>query len=698
MKSLRRGLCFLLFVSAPAFGAGDGLIGIRYVEQPEGLVVTKVYKGSGAHDAGLELGDLIVAIDGQALETLGEGVAPPPIKGEVGSTVVLSLRSATALSLRNVQVKREKAKAKSKKTSPKVISRFAGALRNDRPSVVRKATRALVAADFGGRTALRALSPYLGRAAKRRRRAARAALDVLVAVPEPSADLQFRIGEAYYILEDHKEAATWLNAALRAWPSGVAEAMGRRGRVEEMAAMSLWSSGERQAAIDLTRRLGRYRSVRGLLGTVGMADPNPMEEWEIVLPPVADFEIDLYDGSTWRLSEHAGKPVVLVFWASWCGPCKKELPALAALHKRRGDWPVEFLAISVDTDRDAAKAKALVDTLDLPFPVGRTLALSDRFEIGGLPSMRIVGPRGSLRSATKGYSKSSISKLAKKIDDLVAEAEQGEAAQSGSTFSRVWSQGPAKLRHAQALDGVREIAATAADVSINIRGHGAVAVPIKDGHVAGGMVLEEEGGGRGHTATAWFEGPVSSGELWLRAHDAEGGGRWFVTTPSRVVAMAPSGDHLWVAMKRGILLLNSAGEHVRTIDMDVKDVAPAPGGGVWTVDGVSVQHIGPGGLLLSSEPAQGSERVAASGDWAAAGLFDLISGRFGPDASERLIGVLAGGTIVGLDGNGVAALRIDVNNATPPAIAAADLDGDGRDELLISSFGRGIATIDLEIP
>jgi hypothetical protein len=60
--------------------------------------------------------------------------------------------------------------------------------------------------------------------------------------------------------------------------------------------------------------------------------------------------------------------------------------------------------------------------------------------------------------------------------------------------------------------------------------------------------------------------------------------------------------------------------------------------------------------------------------------------------------VLAGGTIVGLDGNGVAALRIDVNNATPPAIAAADLDGDGRDELLISSFGRGIATIDLEIP
>ena len=66
-----------------------------------------------------------------------------------------------------------------------------------------------------------------------------------------------------------------------------------------------------------------------------------------------DVEIALRDGGHFRLSEHQGKPVILTFWASWCGPCRLELPALSTWAGEHPD--VAVYAVSVDRSRQAAE-------------------------------------------------------------------------------------------------------------------------------------------------------------------------------------------------------------------------------------------------------------------------------------------------------------------------------------------------------
>jgi thiol-disulfide isomerase/thioredoxin len=688
----------LLSFGWPVLADEKGLVGIRYVEQPEGLVVTKVYDGYGADTSGMKTGDLIVSIDGES--TVGADEIPT-MKGAEGSTVELGVRHAlsSSVDLKSiVRAKLQKKEKAKKKASPKSVTRFAGAVRRDPPRKIREATRALMKADLDDEVRSRAVAVHLSWATRKRKKAARVALAELVKAKEPSPELQYRIGEVYFYLKDAGNAALWLGRALNAWPDDLARKLGRRGRIEEMYVNALWDAGEKQQAITLTRQLSRYREVTPLHGKVGMADPTPAEDWEIALAPLGDFEVELLDGSAWRLTEHKGKPVVLVFWASWCGPCKKELPALAELQRARGPWPVEFLAVSVDEDRAANKAAALVERWDLPFPATRTLALSDRFGVSGLPSMRIVGPGGSLRSATKGYSKSSIRTLEKKLDALVEETQDGGELASSYPFGRAWGAGTVRARSIVGIDDLRGVGGGDDGLAMLIRGHGVLASPIADGAVTGHLELEEDAESRGEISAAWFGGPLAVGDYWLRASDSSGASRWFLTTPSRVVSVVASGDQLWVAMKNGLLVFDEAGEIVHNLDVSVIDLAGADDGGVWAVDGEERLRLGPDGTALLRDEALGAKQIAQDGTWSGAGITELISGRFGPEGAPRVIGLRGDGTIVGLSGDGEAALRIDVDNDEQSTITAADLDGDGRDELVISNWGRGIATVELEIP
>ena len=91
-------------------------------------------------------------------------------------------------------------------------------------------------------------------------------------------------------------------------------------------------------------------------------------------------------------------------------------------------------------------------------------------------------------------------------------------------------------------------------------------------------------------------------------------------------------------------------------------------------------------------------RIAGDGTWVGAGFQDLISGRFGPNKEPRVVALRDDGVILGLNGDGGPALRVQLEDEVQPYISFGDLDGDGRDELLISSKDRGVATIEMEIP
>ncbi|MEH6991824.1 redoxin domain-containing protein, partial [Neobacillus drentensis] len=78
-----------------------------------------------------------------------------------------------------------------------------------------------------------------------------------------------------------------------------------------------------------------------------------------------DFELKTLSGDTVKLSDLKGKKVMLNFWATWCPPCKAEMPAMEEFHKEAGD-EVVILAVNIDPHLDV---KAFVDENGITFPI-----------------------------------------------------------------------------------------------------------------------------------------------------------------------------------------------------------------------------------------------------------------------------------------------------------------------------------------
>jgi peroxiredoxin len=109
----------------------------------------------------------------------------------------------------------------------------------------------------------------------------------------------------------------------------------------------------------------------------------------------ADFTLTDLNGMKWNLRALAGKVVLVNFWATWCPPCRKELPDLNALYQRFGARGLVILGIS---DEDAAKVKPFVAKQNLTYPVlldpGRKV--NELFHVEGIPKSFIYGRDGKL--------------------------------------------------------------------------------------------------------------------------------------------------------------------------------------------------------------------------------------------------------------------------------------------------------------
>jgi thiol-disulfide isomerase/thioredoxin len=120
--------------------------------------------------------------------------------------------------------------------------------------------------------------------------------------------------------------------------------------------------------------------------------------------PVDAFDLKALDGATLGSHELAGKVVLLNFWATWCGPCKEEMPSLARLQSQFD--PAQVRIVTVTTDLYPQGIKQFLDHLGINLPVlfDEDQELSRRFMIRGLPTTvlidhdgralgRAVGPR-----------------------------------------------------------------------------------------------------------------------------------------------------------------------------------------------------------------------------------------------------------------------------------------------------------------
>ena len=108
----------------------------------------------------------------------------------------------------------------------------------------------------------------------------------------------------------------------------------------------------------------------------------------------AAFDLKALDGATLSSQELAGKVVVLNFWATWCGPCKEEMPSLARLQAQFD--PAQVRVVTVTTDLYPQGIKQFLDHLGINLPVlfDEDQELSRQFMVRGLPTTVLIGRDG----------------------------------------------------------------------------------------------------------------------------------------------------------------------------------------------------------------------------------------------------------------------------------------------------------------
>lgn len=113
-------------------------------------------------------------------------------------------------------------------------------------------------------------------------------------------------------------------------------------------------------------------------------------------PPLPEFELHDLDGELRRLSEWRGQWVVVNYWATWCAPCRKEIPDLSALHDERDDITVLGLAFE---DTDVETFRQFLEDYPATYPILRVDVYAPPDDFGApraLPTTYLIAPDGSL--------------------------------------------------------------------------------------------------------------------------------------------------------------------------------------------------------------------------------------------------------------------------------------------------------------
>ncbi|HEB58618.1 MAG TPA: TlpA family protein disulfide reductase [Gammaproteobacteria bacterium] len=115
-----------------------------------------------------------------------------------------------------------------------------------------------------------------------------------------------------------------------------------------------------------------------------------------------DFVLTGEDGRTYRLSDYRGKVVVLNFWATWCPPCRFEMPAMERAWKKLRGSGVVILAINVGEDEDAIFEFFGNTPVTFPIPMDRRGEVVKAFHVTGLPTTYLVDPAGIVTHRAMG--------------------------------------------------------------------------------------------------------------------------------------------------------------------------------------------------------------------------------------------------------------------------------------------------------
>ena len=146
-----------------------------------------------------------------------------------------------------------------------------------------------------------------------------------------------------------------------------------------------------------------FRATRVMLGVV-LAIGASVAPAAVAPAGVApDFTLRSVDGPNLRLQEQRGRVVLVNFWATWCGPCRQEMPHLNRLYEKyRASG---FVLLGVNVDDDQGKAAGVAAKLGLKFPVllDTDKKVSRLYDMSAMPATVVIDRDGRVRYIHRGY-------------------------------------------------------------------------------------------------------------------------------------------------------------------------------------------------------------------------------------------------------------------------------------------------------
>ena len=137
--------------------------------------------------------------------------------------------------------------------------------------------------------------------------------------------------------------------------------------------------------------------------------------------PAPDFTLKSQKGDNLKLSELRGKVILINFWASWCGPCRQEMPILDELYKHYRS--LDFTILGVNVEQDSDNAKSLLKDVSVSFPVlfDNENKVSKLYDVKGMPSTVLVDRDGNIRYVHMGYQPGTEAEYQSQIRTLIRE-------------------------------------------------------------------------------------------------------------------------------------------------------------------------------------------------------------------------------------------------------------------------------------
>ena len=135
--------------------------------------------------------------------------------------------------------------------------------------------------------------------------------------------------------------------------------------------------------------------------------------------PMRELVLPQLDGASWRLSDHRGQVVLVNYWATWCEPCRQELPGLAKLAREYQPKGLAVVGVSMDEDRPNT-VQQFAKEFHIPYPVVLGTSFSPvGSSVQALPTSILVDPQGRAAKTYIGAVRESVFRA--DVDHLLAE-------------------------------------------------------------------------------------------------------------------------------------------------------------------------------------------------------------------------------------------------------------------------------------